>query len=126
MHGAMAGRAHFHLHARRQFGGYTKTRSKDLQNQRVTRTNQFNTTSHTDAQRLKTLRIFIIRGDAAHNGADSRRKFIQPDHGWGLYIGRHNADKISFPDGVSNPPSEAIDGSKPSKCGLFTIFIAKT
>ena len=93
----MAWLADFNRDPPSQFGGHAKSRAKHAQDQRVAGANQFHAAAHADTQRLQTLRIFVVRLDAAHDGADLWGQFIKPHHVGGMVNNCHSNDKISFP-----------------------------
>ena len=107
----MAGLADFHAHARGQLGGQAEPRAENFQDERIARADQFHAAAHADAERFEALRVLVVGFNAAHNGADARRQFIEPHGGGRLFNGCHNDDKISFPACKSNLPRTGSKGA---------------
>ena len=107
----MAGLADFHADARGQFGGDAQPRAENFQDERIARADEFHAPAHADAERFQAVGVLVVGGDAAHDGADARRQFIEPHRGGRLVNNCHNDDKISFPPGKSNPPRAAVDAA---------------
>lgn len=74
----MARGADFHLDPSGQLAGNAEPGAKYFENQRVASANQLHATTYADTQCFKPLRVFIIGGYAAHDGADPGWKFVQP------------------------------------------------
>lgn len=108
----MAGLADFHADARRELGGNAQPGAENFQDERIARPDEFHAAAHADAERLEPVGVLIVHLDAAHDGADARRQFIEPHGRGGLVNGCHNAGKLSFPAAMSNARPEGIDAGR--------------
>ena len=115
----MAGLADFHADARRQLGGDAEPRAKNFQNERIAGADEFDAATDTDAESFQAIRVLVVRGDAAHDGADARRQLIKPHRGDRLGNSCHNEDKISLPLPKSNPVLPAVDANQTVKPFVF-------
>ena len=115
----MAGLADFHADAGRQFGGQAQPGAENFQDERIAGADEFHAATHANTQRFQTVGVLVVGLDAAHDGAEARRQFIEPHRGDRLSNSCHNDDKISFPASKSNSPRTAVDTSVVNKHGNF-------
>ena len=115
----MAGLADFHADARSQLGRQAQPRTKNFQDERIARADEFHAAADTNTKRFEAVRVLVAGLNTAHNGADARRQFIEPHGGGKLVNGCHNDDKISLPAGKSNPPLAVFDGNQNDKIFVF-------
>ena len=109
----MAGLADFHLHVGRERGGNAQPRAENFQDERVAHFDQFHAAAKAHAKRLEALHFLVVGRDLADDGADTRRKQIQPDEsGCGLISGSHNLVKINCPTRKSTRVHRQADASK--------------
>lgn len=106
----MIGLADFDLHVRRQCGGQSQPRAKNLEDQRIAKLDEFHAPAEAHAERFEALHLLVVGCDLADDGADARRELIQPDE-FGLNCVCHSGGKISCPARKSTQACMLVDAN---------------
>jgi hypothetical protein len=109
----MSGLADFHADAGGKFGGQSKLRPENAENQRIAAPNHLNAAAHAHAEHLEPLHFLVVGLDAPHDGANARRQFVQTGQRFrGMVYCCHSLCKISLPAAMSISARLRIDANE--------------